>query len=69
MATITLEYDARNTTFKKLIDVFVSVGARVVQSQPDTKHSGIEEALEDIEQGRVTEHASVRDYFAKKGIG
>ncbi len=69
MATITLEYDARNINYKKLIDVLVSIGAKVVQPQPKTKRCGLDEALEDVEQGRVTEHASVRDYFAKKGIG
>lgn len=61
MATITLEYDARNTNFKKLIDVLVSIGAKIVQPQPKAKKCGLDEALEDIEHGRIYKADSVED--------
>ncbi len=62
MATITLEYDARNTNFKKLIDVLVSIGAKIVQPQPKAKkHCSLDEALEDVKQGRIHKADSVED--------
>ncbi len=60
MATITLEYDARNATLKKALDFVVSIGAKVVP-QPKTKKCGLDEALEDIKAGRVYSAKSVDD--------
>jgi len=50
MATITLNYDARNTNVKMLINSIVKLGLATVEKPPKT---GIELALEDIEKGRV----------------
>ncbi len=60
MATITLEYDARNTTLKKALDFLVSLGAKVVP-QTKTRKCGLDEALEDIKAGRVHKAKNVDD--------
>ena len=33
MATITLQYDGRNTAFKQLIQLFLTLGGRVVEEK------------------------------------
>jgi hypothetical protein len=33
-----------------------------------TKKNGLEEALEDVEAGRVSEYASVDDFFKEIGV-
>ncbi|MDR2496235.1 MAG: hypothetical protein LBD21_03825 [Tannerellaceae bacterium] len=48
MATITLEYDARNKKAKQMIDDFLASGLVT------RKQTGLEEALDDVEQGRLT---------------
>ncbi len=63
MATITLEYDARNINFKKLIDVLVSIGAKVVQPQPKTKRCSLDLAIEEIEQGKGIRCKDFNDYL------
>lgn len=35
MATITLQYDARNTIFKQLIQLFISLGGKVEVKEDD----------------------------------
>jgi len=50
MATITLNYDARNTNVKKLLNSIVNLGLATVEKP---KKTGIELALDDIEKGRV----------------
>ena len=50
MATITLNYDARNTNVKMLLNSIVNLGLASVEKP---KKTGIELALEDIEKGRV----------------
>jgi len=50
MATITLEYDARKPLIKKTLDYILSVGFTEVKQ----RKTGLQEALEDIENGRVT---------------
>ncbi len=62
MTTITLKYDARNSILKSIIDLAVKAGAIVVDATtPKTKRCGLEEALEDVEQGRVYKADSVED--------
>jgi hypothetical protein len=48
MATITLHYDARNRQAKQMIDIMLSLGL----AKPEK--TGLEEALEDVANGRVT---------------
>jgi len=50
MATITLEYDARNPLTKKTLDYILSIGFNEVKSHK----TGLQEAFEDIENGRIT---------------
>jgi len=48
MATITLEYDVKNKQAKQMIEIILSLGLAT------RKKSGLEEALEDVENGRLT---------------
>jgi len=50
MATITLNYDARNKNINTLLSVIMDLGA-VPVSKP--RKTGLEEALEDVKKGRV----------------
>lgn len=43
--------------------VLNSIDGVTVARTPRKKKSGLEEALKDVREGRVTEHASVDDYF------
>lgn len=62
MASITLEYDDRNTAIKKALDLILYLGARVVQ--PKTKkRNAVEEALLEVEHGELVECSSVEDMF------
>jgi hypothetical protein len=47
MATITLEYDVRNKQATQMIDIIQSLGLAT------RKKSGLEEALEDVDKGRL----------------
>ena len=59
MATITLKYNARNHLLKKTLDYILSIGFSEVQS----RKTGLQEAFEDIEKGRIT-----RIYTPKSGL-
>ena len=49
---------------KELMD-----GISVVETKSTKKRkTGLDKALEDVEAGRVTEYASVDDYFQKNGF-
>ena len=50
MATITLEYNARNPLVKKTLDYILSIGFFEVKA----RKTGLQEAFEDIENGRIT---------------
>ena len=50
MATITLRYDARNPLIKKTLDFILSIGF----SEIKPRKTGLQEAFEDIEKGRIT---------------
>ena len=50
MATITLRYDSSNPLVKKTLDYILSIGFFEVKP----RKTGLEEAFEDIEAGRVT---------------
>jgi len=51
MATITLNYDARNKNISALLSVIMNLGAVPVNKPRKT---GLDKALEDIKNGRVT---------------
>ena len=48
MATITLEYDVRNKQATQMIDIIQTLGLAT------RKKTGLEEALEDVANGRLT---------------
>jgi len=48
MATITLSYDARNKQARQMIEIIQSLGLAT------RKKTGLEEALEDVANGRLT---------------
>jgi len=48
MATITLEYNARNKEAKQMIEIIQTLGLAT------RKKSGLEEALEDVANGRLS---------------
>ena len=53
MATITLEYNAHNPLVKKTLDYILSIG--FFEIKPEKPHkTGLQEAFEDVEKGRVT---------------
>ena len=64
MARITLEYDARNSIAKSFIELIQKVG--VFKTVPETttkkKRTAIDEALDDIKNGRVYHCESLEDF-------
>ena len=58
MATITLQYDARNTVFKQLIQLFVTLGGKVYSTD---KKNGLDIAMDEVKHGRVHEAKDVND--------
>ena len=48
MATITLEYNARNKQARQMIEIIQTLGLAI------RKKTGLEEALEDVANGRLT---------------
>ncbi len=61
MATLIIEYDARNKFAKKTIDYILSLGLFKVKN----KISGVDEALLDVEEGRVYKAKNTDDMFKK----
>ena len=64
MATITLEYDVRNKQAKQMIEIIQTLGLAT------RKKSGLEEALEDVANGRLTtihtpKNRRIPIYFSK----
>ena len=51
MATITLNYNTRNTRAKKTLEYVLSMGFFTVAKKEEK--SGLESAFEDIEKGRI----------------
>jgi len=62
MATITLNYDARNQNINMLLDVVMNLGA--VTISPSRK-TGLDEALEDVKKGRTYTAKNAKDLIAQ----
>ena len=60
MASITLEYDVRNSAIKQLIGVLLTLGAKEKKSYDDTM-----QAIADYRKGNVTVCDSFEDYLKK----
>ena len=63
MASITLEYDGRNTAIKKALDLILYLVARVAQPKTKKKKNEVETALIEVERGEIVECSSVEDMF------
>lgn len=73
MATVTLEYDARNNTMKKVLDLFISLGAKVVspaskKAVGTRKLTEVEISMQEAREGKINHYKSVEDMFQKLGI-
>ena len=64
MATITLEYNARNSTAKKIIDVIMAMD-RVFKIKTTVQTNNIltRKAIEDVEKGNLITCGSYEDYL------
>ncbi|HOG36788.1 MAG TPA: hypothetical protein PK984_04525 [Paludibacteraceae bacterium] len=65
MATITLEYDARNSALKKGIELLLALGAK--EKKPK-KMTGIEISMQEVKEGKVNRYKSSKELFEKLGI-
>lgn len=69
MIQITLQFENVSVKNRLLKVIELMNGVSVVKPQKTkTKKSGLEEALEDVEAGRVSEYASVDDFFKEMGV-
>ena len=70
MTQLTLQFE--NNAIKNHILKIIELmnGVTVVKPQPKTrtKKSGMDEALVDVKAGRVSEYASVDDFFKEMGL-
>ena len=69
MVQLTLQFE--NVSIKnQLLKLIESMnGVSVVETKPvSKKKSGLDEALEDLKAGRVSEYASVDDFFNQMGL-
>ena len=68
MATITLEYDGRNNTLKKALDLIVSMGAKVVIPKKEKKLTDVEISIQEARNGKINTYKTPNDLFQKLGI-
>ena len=52
MATITIEYDARNVGMKKLIDAVLALGAKQKDTKRDKEREATIRAIKEIREGK-----------------
>jgi len=55
MATITLKYDGRSKVMRGLIAEMIEAGAERLSELPPLHRCALDDALDDIREGRVTE--------------
>jgi U3 small nucleolar ribonucleoprotein component len=63
MATITLEYDARDKKVNTLLRAIMESGATAIGVP--RKKTGIDDALEDVRLGRVNTYKTIDDLLQK----
>ena len=69
MIQITLQFENASVKNRLLKVIELMNGVSVVKPQKTkTKKNGLEEALEDVEAGRVSEYASVDDFFKEMEV-
>ena len=64
MATITLNYNTRNPIASKTIEYILSLGVFKTEEK-QTKMSGIDIALQEVKEGKVTTYENVDDLLRK----
>ena len=64
MATITLNYDARNSIASKTIAYILSLGVFKAEEK-QKKVSGIDIALQEVKDGKITTYENVDDLLRK----
>ena len=74
MATIVLDVQDESllTQIKKACQLLKGVASVKVQRKPKsediTQTAGYKEAMDDIKHGRVTEYASLKDFYKEMGL-
>ena len=70
MTQITLQFENNSIKnhFLKIIELMKGVSVVNPQDKSKVRKSGLDQALEDVEAGRVTEYASVDDFFKEMGL-
>ena len=65
MATITLEYNARNNVANRIIEIIIAMDNVFKVKTPETTNAGTltRKAIQDVEKGNVTTCASYEDYL------
>ena len=61
MATITLKYDGRNTSIRKLIEVILSLGATVEGDTPKQRKGSLDEAIAEYRSGKTYKAKDAHD--------
>jgi hypothetical protein len=56
-----IKFDENNQTFLKLIEYLKTIKGLSIEINEDTKLTGIEEALKDVEEGRVFRVKNVKE--------
>ena len=68
MATITLQYDARNVSIKKLLEVIVSLGGKVENAakvQEKTGYDATLQAIKEVKEGKVVHYKNFNEFKEK----
>ena len=70
MTQVTLQFENNSIKNHFLKIIALMDGVSVVKPQPKTKSKkcGLDEALDDVKAGRVSEYASVDDFFKEMGL-
>ena len=73
MATIVLNVPDESLVSKikqacKMLQGVASVKVQRPKSEDITKTAGYKEAMDDIKHGRVTEYASLKDFYKEMGL-
>lgn len=62
MATITIEYDARNIGMRKLIDALLSLGAKRKGTELEKSHESALKSLKEIREGKGIRCKDMKEY-------
>ena len=70
MTQVTLQFEnnAIKNHFLKIIELMNGVSVVKPQPKAKSKKCGLDAALDDVKEGRVSEYASVDDFFKEMGL-